>query len=440
MSEHTFHTAKERNLRVLFVHHGTVIGGAPVSLSLLVSQLMRDGGVDATIACHSAAMRAFFHRRVGVSTIEWPDPITQVGKLLIGWSSVHSIPLLRALLRSLRAIRPSIWAQTAMLQQLQPDIVHLNSAVLLTTALAARKAGIPVVWHVREAFHGIVLKQLRLLYGCLMRHLADAVVCISPVERRRMGGCRDTEVHVVYNPVDFNALDPARHAVDAAKTQYGLDANRPIVLSLGGVAPRKGAAELVDALRFVQKPVQLVFAGPALGPASNGQNVRPQLVCENLLVRARLKGAYSWHYNDRVATGFDRVQKLLATRNHTVHFVGNLEDIAPLLASCDVLVFAGTVPHFARPIYEAWAMKKPVVVFDIDGVTQNVEDGVDGVVVAPRTGEALGKAIEELLARPECMKEMGEVGYRKAVERCDPLHGAEKVMALYRKAIKERAR
>ena len=106
--------------------------------------------------------------------------------------------------------------------------------------------------------------------------------------------------------------------------------------------------------------------------------------------------------------------------------VGNVENVAPLLAACDALVFAGMTPHFPRPVYEAWAMKKSVIVFEMGGST-NVDDGVDGLVVRQRTGRALGEATRSLLADPGRMRQVGEAGYVKARQRVRPEDGAHRV-------------
>lgn len=414
-------------LKVLYVHHGGVIGGAPVSLSLLVSHVVKNSGVDASIACHSAVMRDFLQRRTGVAVIEWPDTITQIAKLLIGWSSISSMALLKAFLGNLKKFGPSISEQAELLQQHKPDIVHLNSSVLLSTAIAAHKVGIPIVWHVREAFHGLSWDPARVVYGRLLQRLASAVVCISPVEVRRMKGQRRPKVHVVYNPVDLETLDARRFDVAAVRNKLGLDSARPVVLTLGGVASRKGAVEIVKAAGYMGDSVQLVFAGPPLRRQRKDSRLRVWHRVEDVLMSFGMKRAYSWDYETRFAA----TAATMVGRD--IRFVGHVEDVASWIAACDVLVFAGTVPHFPRPVYEAWAMKKPVVAFDVDGVAQNIEDGVDGVLVPPRSGEALGKSIRDLLAHPYLMSKMGRAGYRKTLERCDPRHGSEQVLAIYRK-------
>jgi len=52
---------------------------------------------------------------------------------------------------------------------------------------------------------------------------------------------------------------------------------------------------------------------------------------------------------------------------------------------------------FGVAILEASACEKPVVVSNVGGLTEVVEDGVTGIIVPPRNPEKTAEAIEKLL-------------------------------------------
>jgi glycosyltransferase involved in cell wall biosynthesis len=118
-----------------------------------------------------------------------------------------------------------------------------------------------------------------------------------------------------------------------------------------------------------------------------------------------------------------------------VTFVGLLENIAPLLVAADVLTFTGMTPHFPRPVFEAWLMKKPVVVFDMEGISNQVANGSNGMVVTELSGRALGAALAAVFKDPLAIQKMGEVGRLKAQERCNPLSVAQQVVSVYREIV-----
>ncbi|MCI5208708.1 MAG: glycosyltransferase family 1 protein [Candidatus Electrothrix sp. ATG2] len=107
------------------------------------------------------------------------------------------------------------------------------------------------------------------------------------------------------------------------------------------------------------------------------------------------------------------------------------------IQASDVLVFAGTTPHSGRPVYEAWALKKPVIVFDSEVMRMDVEDRVDGIIVKEHTAEALAEAVRYLKSQPELCRKMGEAGNWKAKERFSLKNNTEKLLAIYKEVLRE---
>jgi len=320
--------------------------------------------------------------------------------------------------------------------------------------------------------------------------MATRVIAISPAEASSIGRTGSSKVKVVSNRYDVELLDPDCYDQVMEKKRLGYSEETKIILSLGGVSPNKGTVELIEGMSQQDSDTVLLFAGPPLNWTSFiltkqslkylrydelPENVvkalkplkyqgfdrksefleavenyigRDQTICyqrqivkhalnipckrirniltiESLLVKMRLKKSFSWYYPQRVKLTLDRLQR------DCVRFIGKVKNVAPLLAACDVLAFAGTVPHFPRPVYEAGLMKKPVVIFDMQGITENVEDGITGIVVRERSGKALGQALRALLSDPDKMVKMGEAGYRKAKSLPDMTEIASSVLSIY---------
>lgn len=97
-------------------------------------------------------------------------------------------------------------------------------------------------------------------------------------------------------------------------------------------------------------------------------------------------------------------------------------------------VFTGKIPYAEIPRYhnmlnifvavsiresfgvaaiEASACGKPVVVSDVDGLPEVVEDGVTGLLVPPRDPVSTANAIEQLIAAPELRAHMGAAGIER---------------------------
>jgi glycosyltransferase involved in cell wall biosynthesis len=136
------------------------------------------------------------------------------------------------------------------------------------------------------------------------------------------------------------------------------------------------------------------------------------------------------------ATLMEAAAKLLADTGRRVHFViagdgparaewtkfiqqepwlgnvtllGHRTDVPNVLASLDVLVLP-SYAHEGIPqiILQAQAMARPVVATTIGGIPEVVEDGVTGLLVAPKDGAALAEKIRAVLDDPALAGRLGQ--------------------------------
>lgn len=91
-------------------------------------------------------------------------------------------------------------------------------------------------------------------------------------------------------------------------------------------------------------------------------------------------------------------------------------EVARQLGWADVLLHAATSEGFCNAVIEAQAHGVPVVCSDADGLPENVEHNVTGIVVPRRDSVALADGVERLAADPGLRTAMGTAG-RARVER-----------------------
>ena len=90
-------------------------------------------------------------------------------------------------------------------------------------------------------------------------------------------------------------------------------------------------------------------------------------------------------------------------------FVGLLDDVRPFLAALDLgFVLSSRLETISFACREMMAMGLPVVVSDVGGLPENVEDGVDGWVVPACAPTAVSEVLREALREPEALEVMGE--------------------------------
>ena len=89
-------------------------------------------------------------------------------------------------------------------------------------------------------------------------------------------------------------------------------------------------------------------------------------------------------------------------------FLGARHDVPALLSVADIVVLPslleGGVPY---AVQEAQVAGKPVVASRVSGLTEIVEDGLTGLLVKPRSAEALASALDRLLGDHVLRQEVG---------------------------------
>ena len=162
----------------------------------------------------------------------------------------------------------------------------------------------------------------------------------------------------------------------------------------------------------------------------------PEYVEAARSIRARRRDAYFVLAGERDTGSRDTVtaEDLDAWANEgSIRHIGYRDDMPQLLASSDVVVLPTYYPEgIPRVLIEAAAMSRPIVATTIPGVTEVVEDGVNGSLVPPRDAGALAAAIVALLEDPALRSTYGAEGRRKAEHQYDDHKVAARYVEEYR--------
>ncbi len=91
------------------------------------------------------------------------------------------------------------------------------------------------------------------------------------------------------------------------------------------------------------------------------------------------------------------------------HFelTGLVDDVAAFLGRLDVAVLTSLSEGLSNALLEYMAAGRPIVATAVGGNVELIEDGVNGLLVAPGDPEALAAAIDRLLRRPALAARLG---------------------------------
>jgi glycosyltransferase involved in cell wall biosynthesis len=221
---------------------------------------------------------------------------------------------------------------------------------------------------------------------------AELVQNPEDVETLARLGISRSKLTLLGNGIDLTRFDPAAvEAADvpAARAEMGACGPDDVVVGLvGRLVREKGYPEVFEAAH------QLHERAPR--------------------VRFAVIGADDQQKDDALDAE-DRARAAAAG----VRFLGGRTDMTRLYAAMDIHVLASHREGFPRSPMEAAAMGVPVVVTNVRGGRQVVNDGVTGRLVPVRDPRALAAAISDLASDPEARRRMGAAGREKALREFD---------------------
>jgi glycosyltransferase involved in cell wall biosynthesis len=266
-------------------------------------------------------------------------------------------------------------------------LVHSNTSVTLSGALAARRARVPHLWHVRE----IYTERAWPAYRRLLRS-ADALACVSGAVRAQFPEA-DPRARVLLDGLALPDAGPGRGVRS--------DPGAPLTcLVLGRLSSWKGQDVLLRAVARVPRAVAVV-AGDAWPGQERHEAALRRLAAElGLAERAR--------------------------------FVGFVTDPRPLYAGADVVVVPSTRPDpLPNAALEAAAAGCCVVASRHGGLPEIVRDGETGLLVAPGDPVDLAGALRRLADDPDLGRRLGSAARADVSRRFAPARLLAGVQALY---------
>lgn len=276
-------------------------------------------------------------------------------------------------------------------------LVHTNTSVTLGGAAAARLAGIPHVWHVREIYTGFERwwpGYRRLLLT------ADALPCVSRATWVQFEGAPAATMLP-----DGLAIDPQRADRAAARRALGVPDDAFVVAVLGRISGWKGQDVLVRALG--QPPL-----------ADRGEVVA-------------LVAGEPWRGEERHLRELHEIARRLDVEARVVH-CGFRPDVDTVYGAADVVAVPSKQPDpFPNAALEAAAAGCCVVASAHGGLPEMLRDGETGVLVAPDDPHGLARVLAGLAEDPARRAALGAAAREDVRRRFSTQLMLDRIQGLY---------
>jgi len=202
---------------------------------------------------------------------------------------------------------------------------------------------------------------------------------------------------------------------DDVKRKLGLDDSDIMILFMGGKSYKKGAFDL---LNFILKE------------SENLENT-------NFIIAGR-PDVYE-DPEETIRTGKKFLE--IINREHVrrrVQFVGELsgQEKIDYYLSADIFLLLSYFENFPNVMLEAMAAGLPIIITDVGGVRDVLQDGVNAFIIQPGDINTLSEKLKILLGDKDLRQRMGKTNLLLAKEKYDMPIIAKKIDKLYQELLK----
>jgi glycosyltransferase involved in cell wall biosynthesis len=387
-------------VRILFANHTGVASGAEYALVRLVQALRERHRV--AVACPKEGSLADLMDEAAVQRLNIPafeaslrpDPVRM--PIYMGRLAAGGLMLARAARR------------------FDADVIHANTPRAgLMGAVARRAGGPPLVVRAHESLPATGLgRPVRRV----LERSASAILTVSQdIAGRFNEGAEEPVATHVYNSFDRQSFDPAWVEAAGVRAELGIAPGAFLVGQVAQITPWKGQDTSIRALAEVR---------------------RRGLDCHLLIVGGVLfRGKGVRYDNEAYLAELHRLVAELGVGD-SVHFLGLRDDVPGILKELDLSLLPSWDEPFANVMLESMSMGTPLLVSDVGGGPELVEDGISGRLLPPKRPEAWADAMYDLLQHPLRLALMSQHSRQATAGFTDDVHARE-MLYVYERVLEE---
>ncbi|MGW5381469.1 glycosyltransferase family 4 protein [Nocardia sp. NPDC003963] len=357
-------------IRAVFLSHTAAPSGAELATLRLLTALRAEGKVDPSVLLTAPGplvdrLRA---RRI---------PVTVLGNAFDSTAlTVSRSGPLRLCTGAAGLVRLGARLGTLVRADGADVVVAQSTKALLMGAVAARRAGVPLVWQVHDRISGAY-------FG---RVLAFALRVLGWVTARGIVANSRSTLRTLHTRgrvavIAYPGVEPI--ATPARVPQRDPGAVR--IVMVGRLTPWKGQEILLRALPLLRhRPASVQLVG---GSFFGEQDYRADL------------------------------ERIAAETGLPVEFAGHVDDPGPYFARADIAVHCSVLAEpFGQVVVEAMAAGCAVVAADAGGPTEIVRPEVDGLLIPPGDPVALAAALDRLVTDPALRTRLGAAARERSAD------------------------
>lgn len=277
-----------------------------------------------------------------------------------------------------------------------PDIIHINGIDSEVGAKAADKYGIPYVWHIRQLLEedfGMRLHNKKQILKLLNK--SNLNIAISKTVKDKFDNLLNENLSLIYNGI------PLENYTIEDKSSF-LSNEKIKLLLPGRIVAEKGQ---FDAVKAIEHLVDLGIENINLIIAGNKQDISYANMIEEYIVKNDL--------------------------NDYIEMIDHVNDLKKLRKQCDIGLICSKKEAFGRVTIETMASKMLVIGANTGGTVEIIQDNVNGLLYQEGDFINLANKIKYAIDNKDDMHFLIKEGYDSAINNYSIKSVVKQIKSIY---------
>ena len=248
------------------------------------------------------------------------------------------------------------------------DLVYTNTSTILSGGIAAKKNGVPSLFHIHEVPTGNKLYEF--FSGKIINWYSSKVLTVSnSVKKHWLKYIDDKKIERIYNGIIFKKTD--------SLVELERDQDDFVITSVARIIPYKGHKYLIDiADELIKKSTKFKF----------------------LIVGDTLSSYVSYEKSIK-----QKVKDL--GLEHQIKFLGFREDVSSILKQSDLFIHPAIAPDpLPTVLFEALYNDLPSVATNLGGAIEILDNGNNGLLIPYNDSKKAANLINEYCSNTKLQK------------------------------------
>ena len=287
-----------------------------------------------------------------------------------------------------------------VLKSVKPNIIHsITPKAGLLSMIAGYFAKVPIRIH---TFTGLVFPSKTGFFKILLINL-DKLLCFFATHIIPEGnGVKNDLINYKITNKPLNIIENGN--VNGVDLEYF----NPLLFSINDIS------NLKKKLQILETDFVFIYVGRLV--ADKGINELCQAFEKLKIPKAKLLLVGGF---ENELDPLNKITTAILKNNKSIISVGFQDDVRPYFSIANALVFPSYREGFPNVVLQAGAMNLPSIVTDINGCNEIIQEGINGIIIKPKSSNEILKAMNLFLKNDKLVQQLASNSRLNIIEKFD---------------------